>query len=98
VERRRLRPRAAVELKFNAQFTAPHQTRHDSPVCVVSGVNWTIALNVSRLQILCRRQSGVVGNPVRTVEADATQTRQFCRVWRDGGVTRLAKVQNPRLE
>jgi len=28
------------------QFTPPQQTRRDGPVCVVSGVNWTIALNV----------------------------------------------------
>jgi len=43
-----------------------------------------IDLNVFTLQIFCRRLSSVVGNPVHTVEADATQTRQFCRVWRGG--------------
>ena len=54
-----------------------------------AGVNWTIATNVFRLRIFCRRQSRVVGNPVHTAEADATQTRQSCRrVWR-GGVNQL---------
>jgi len=38
----------------NAQFTPPHQTRQDGPVCVVSGVNWTIALNAFRFRISCR--------------------------------------------
>jgi len=61
------------------QFTPPHRTRQNSPVCVVSGVNWAIAINVIRLQIFCRRN---VGNPIHTAEVDATQTRQFCRVWR----------------
>jgi len=60
-------------------WTLPHRTRQDGPVCVVSGVNWTIALNVFRLRIIfCRRQSWVVcRNPVHSAEADTTQTRQF---------------------
>jgi len=41
-------------------------------------------LNVFRLQIFCRRESRVVGNPIHIAEADATQTRQFRRVWRGG--------------
>jgi len=45
-------------------------------------VNWTIAVNVFRLQIFCQRQSSVVGNPIHTSEVDETQTRQFCHVWR----------------
>ena len=48
------------------------------------GVNWTIALNVFRLQIFCRRQSRVVADPVHTAEADTTQIGLFCRVWRGG--------------
>ena len=49
------------------------------------GVNWTIAVNVFRLQVFCRRQSPVVGSPpIHTDEADATETGQFCRVWRGG--------------
>ena len=44
-------------------------------------VNWTIAVNVFRLQIFCQRHSWVVGNPIHTSEVDATQTRQFCHVW-----------------
>jgi len=48
------------------------------------GVNWTIAINMPRLQIFRRRQSRVVRNPIHTAEADATRTRQFCRVWRGG--------------
>jgi len=60
----------------------------DCPVCVVSGANWTIALNVFRLQIFCRQQPRVVGNPIHTAEADATHWRQFCRVWR-GDVNEL---------
>jgi len=32
-------------------------------------------------EIFCRRQSRVVGNPIHTAEADATQTRQFCLAW-----------------
>ena len=57
------------------QFTRPHRTRQDGPVCVVSGV--------------CRYEvddcsERVVGNPIHAAEADATQTKQFCRVWRGG--------------
>ena len=69
------------------QFTPPsHQTRHrhehttkQSCLCRVwrGSVDWTIPINVFRLQIFCRRQSCVVGNPVHAAEADATQTRQF---------------------
>jgi len=40
-----------------------------------------IIWNVFRLQIFCRRQSLVVRKQIQTAEADATQTRQFCRVW-----------------
>jgi len=60
----------------------PPDTTRQSCLCRVwrGGVNWTIAINVFRLQIFCRRQSWVVGNPIHTAEADATQTRQFCRV------------------
>jgi len=67
-------------------WTLPHRTRQNGPVCVVSGVSWTIALNVFRLRIIfCRRQSWVVcGNPVYTAEVDATQTEQSCLVWRAG--------------
>jgi len=49
------------------QFTPPHQTQQNSPVCVVSGVTvWTetFALYLSRLQIFSRRQSWAVDNPV----------------------------------
>ena len=45
-------------------------------------VNLMVALNVFRLQIFRLRQSRVVGNPIHTAEADATQTTQFCRVRR----------------
>ena len=50
------------------------------------GVIWTIAVNVFARHTFCRSATvfGVVGNPVHTVEADATRTRQFCRVWRGG--------------
>ena len=48
----------------------------------LSGV--PIAVNVFRLQIVCRRQSCVVGNPVHDAEVGASQTRLFCRVWRGG--------------
>ena len=69
----------AVEWALCPIHTA-RQTRQDSPVCVVSGgVNLPIAINAFRLQISRRRQSWVVGNPVHSAEADATQTRQFCR-------------------
>ena len=63
----------------------PDKTRR-SCLCGVwcADVNWTIALNVFRLQILRRRQSRVIGNSIHTTEADATQTRQFRRVWRGG--------------
>ena len=62
------------------QFTPPNQTRQNSPVCVVSGMAVWIGQslhNVFRLQIFWRQQSRVVGNPLHTAEADATQTRQF---------------------
>jgi len=63
---------------------ATPDTTKQSCMCRVwrSGVNWTIAINAFRLQILCRRQSWVVRNSAHTAEADATQTRQFCRVLR----------------
>jgi len=48
------------------------------------GLGVKIAINVFTLQIFCRRQSSVVGNPIHTAEADATQTKQFRRVWRGG--------------
>ena len=38
------------------------------------GVNWTIAVNVFRLQIFCRQQSSVVENLIHTAEADTTET------------------------
>ena len=59
-------------------------------------MNWTIAANGIRLQIFCRRQSWVVGNPIHTAEADATQTRQFCRVWRGGVNWLLSGVRSRR--
>jgi len=63
----------------------PDTTRQSCPCRVWLGcVTWTIAINVFRLQIFGRRQSSVVGNPVHTAEADATETRQFlsCLAWR----------------
>jgi len=85
------------------QFTPPHQTRQDGPVCVVSGVVW------------CRRQlddcservqtlnfsvgdslalSGIQFTPRnRTIE---TQTRQFCRVWR-GGVRQPVRLRDSNV-
>ena len=56
------------------------------------------------LQIFSRRQSRVVGNPSHTAEADATQTRQFCRVrpaslairWSDGAGS--AKAVEARVD
>ena len=63
-------------------------SRHDKTVLSVSCLAWRceldIVIDVFRLQIFCRRQSRVVGNPIHTAEADATQTRQFCRVWHGG--------------
>jgi len=81
---------ASVRIKTKIQRTVmpdshrtPDKTRQSCLCCVwCAGVNWTIALNVFGLQISCRRQSRVVGNPIHTAEADATQTRRFCRVWR----------------
>jgi len=68
----------------------PPDTTRRSCLCRVwcAGVNWTIALNASRLQIFYRRQSRLVGNPTDT---DTTQTRQFCRVWSGGMNWVLAK-------
>jgi len=49
------------------KFTPAHQTRQNSPVCVVSGVAmWT----GQSLQIFCRRQSWVVGNPIHADRQD----------------------------
>ena len=67
-------------------------------VCVVSGVggvNWTIAVNVFRLQIFCRQQSSVVENLIHTAEADTTETGLFCRV--SPGVT-LRKNEERHLD
>ena len=50
-------PRRTDRAVGPTQFTPPHQTRQDGPVCVVSGVHWKTALNVFRLQIFCLRQS-----------------------------------------
>ena len=55
-------------------------------------LNWTIAINVFMFQIFCMGQSWVFGNPIHTAEADSTQTRQFCRVWR-----KKVKVAHTRL-
>jgi len=46
-------------------------TTRRSCLCRVwcAGVNWTIVLNVFRLQIFRRRQSSVVGNPIHTAES-----------------------------
>jgi len=61
--------------------TTPNTTK--TVLSVMYGVAvWTIATNVLRLQIFRRQQSSVVGNPIHTTEADATQTIQFYRVWR----------------
>jgi len=69
--------------RADSVHTATPDTTKQSCRCRVwrNGVHWTIAINVFRLQIFCRRQSWVVGNPIYTAEADATQTRQFCCVW-----------------
>jgi len=68
------------------QFTPPHQTRQDGPVCVVSGVNWTIALNVFRLQIFCRRQTTVLScresSSHRRSGRDTDKIVLSCLVWR----------------
>ena len=47
----------------------PPDTTRQSCLCRVwrGGVNWTIAINVFRLQIFCRRQSWVDGNPIHTI-------------------------------
>jgi len=48
-------------------------------------VNWTVAIDVSRLHIFCRRKSCVVvDSPIYAAEADTTQTGLFCRVWPAG--------------
>ena len=69
------------------QSTAPHQTRHDGPVCVVSSESMWIGRLLWAcwdFKIFCRRQSWVVGNTIHTAEVDATQTRRFCCVWCGG--------------
>jgi len=75
----------------------PDAKRRSCPCRVwCAGVNyWTIALNVFRLHIFCRRQSCVVGNPIHSAETDAsTQTGQFCRVW--PGLTVWIEHYTPR--
>ena len=84
----------------------PPDTTRQSCLCRVwhGNVNWAIAINVFILQIFSRRQSWVVGNPSHTAEADATQTRQFCRVrpaslairWSDGAGS--AKAVEARVD
>jgi len=38
------------------QFTPPHQTRQNSPVCVVSGVTVTISFKITVIMKNCKRQ------------------------------------------
>jgi len=74
-----------ISLQMPNSHRPPDKTRRFC-MCRVycAGLNWTIALNVFRRQIFCRRQSSVVRNPIYTADADSTQTRQFCRAWRTG--------------
>jgi len=75
----------------NAQFTPP--TRHDKTVLSLSRLvcRCEFGHSCERVQ-LCKfsvgDSLGLSGNPIHTTEADATQTKQFCRVWR-GGVNQL---------
>jgi len=50
----------------------PPDTTRQSCLCRVRcvGVNWTIDPNAFRLQVFCRRQSWVAGNPIHTAEAN----------------------------
>jgi len=83
--RRPQRPLRTLSL-MPSSHRPPDKTRR-SCLCRVwcADVNWTIAVNAFRFQIFCRRQSRVVGTPIHTAEADATQTgEQFCRVWCGG--------------
>jgi len=91
-----------ISLQMPNSHRPPDKTRRFC-MCRVycAGLNWTIALNVFRRQIFCRRQSSVVGNPIYTADADSTQTRQFCRVWRTGRCElafRLTATRHPLLE
>ena len=63
--------------------TATPDMTKQSCLCRVwrGDVNWTIAINVFRLHIFCRRQSWVVENPIHTAEADMTQTGLCYWVW-----------------
>ena len=59
-----------------------HQTRQDgSCLCRVccAGVNWTIALNVFRLQIFYRRQTSSVGRECRESSSRRRNRRNNCR-------------------
>ena len=62
---------ALVGRSGRLNYTATPDTTRRSCLCRVwyAGVNWTIALNVFRLQIFCGRQSRVVGNPIHATEA-----------------------------
>ena len=66
--------------------TARPDTTRRSCLCRVwcADVNWTIALNVFRLQIVCRRRTCIVGNPVHAAEGgrDTYKTALSCLAWR----------------
>ena len=68
--------------RADSVHTATPDTTRRSCLCRVwcAGVNRTIAANVFRLQVSCRRPSLVVEDPIHTAEADTTQTGLFCRV------------------
>jgi len=68
--------------RADSVHTATPDTTRRSCLCRVwcAGVNRTIAANVFRLQVSCRRPSRVVEDPIHTTEADTTQTGLFCRV------------------
>ena len=73
--------------RADSVHTATPDTTKQSCLCRVGhdSVNWTIAINVFRLKIFCRRQCSVVENPVHTPKATLRVHRRQCRrVWRGG--------------